>query len=322
MNKVLTENQRPSLLDFSHPVDDGGYIFLTNQAAIMNKKINVWIRNRIPGAIIYGKPRLGKTKAISYNIRVLSEQWGTRANFYYMTTATYSNITENIFFEEMLRSIGQPETRKGTVVEKRIRLNRFLIGKASLTGAKKIIFFIDEAQRLTEKQYDLLMDIYNELYANGITLTTILVGQIELQKKRRSFYGYKDMIRERFMTELHEFYGILDLADLKLCLQQYDQALTFPENSGWTFTRYYFPNQFENNFRLANYAQLIFDTFWKIQQAHNLTTFQQIPMQYFTLFVEDMLREYGIEGLNCWELSSDNIHDAILMTGYEATLSE
>lgn len=320
--KTLKSDQRPDLPDFAHPVYDGGYIFLTNQAAIMNRKINIWIRNRIPGAIIYGRPRLGKTKAINYNIRVLEEQWGERANFYYVTTTSYAHITENIFFEELLRSIGHPETRKGTIVEKRIRVNRFLIGKASLTGAKKIVFFIDEAQRLTEKQYDLLMDVYNELYANGITLTTILVGQIELKRIRSTFYGYKDMIRERFMTDLYEFHGIEDIADLKLCLRQYDQELTFPEKSGWTFTRYYYPSQFETGFRLENYAKQSYDSFWQIQQEHSLTAFQQVPMQYFTLFVEYILREYGIEGLDCQDLSKDSIRDAILMTGYGQMLSE
>lgn len=322
MTNLLENAVQPQIPDFSHPIEDGEYIFLTNEAGIMNRKINTWIRNRIPGAIIFGKPRLGKTKAINYNLRVLTEKWGSRANFYYMTTATYTNITERIFFEEMLRSVGQPEIQKGTVVEKRNRLNRFLIGKACITNARKIIFFIDEAQRLSEKQYDLLMDIYNELNDNGITLTTILVGQIELQKKRMSFYGYKDMIRERFMTELHEFHGIVDFENLKFCLRQYDQELEFPEGSGWTFTRYYFPGQFENGFRLAKYTKMIFSVFWEIQQAHDATTFQQIPMQYFTLFVEYLLREYGVEGLNRHEFSSDDIRTAIVMTGYESTLSE
>jgi len=312
--------ERPKLSEYVHPINDGSYIFVTNEVGLMYEKVNIWINNRVPGAIIYGRPRIGKTSSIDYIMLVLQSSWGSRANFYSMTTNHYSKLTERIFFEEMLKSVGHAEINKGTAVDKRRRLINFLVGKASITSAKKIIFFIDEAQRLSEKHYDLLMDIYNELHANNITLTTILVGQPELKLIRKSYYGYKDMIRERFMLEMHEFHGIKDLNDLKLCLSQYDKELCYPENSTWTFTKYFFPKQFENGFRLVDYSGQILKLYEDIQSNYGISTFQHIPMQFFTLMVEYILNELGIEGKNNWILDDDDLKEAIDRSGYERIL--
>ncbi|WP_318766119.1 ATP-binding protein [Lactiplantibacillus carotarum] len=266
-------SERPVLPNFSHPVEEGHYLFLTTQIAKMCNQINIWIQNRIPGAIIYGRPRLGKTAAINFAQRYLGNLWKNRADFYYMTTNTYTTLTERIFFEEMLRSVGHEEIAKGTIVEKRMRVMNTLITNATILNVKKVVFFIDEAQRLTEKQYNWLMDIYNELYANGITLTTILIGQPELQLTRTSYFKYKTMIRERFMTEIYEFHGLLSIKDIQVCLEQYDIERKYPTDSEWTFTRYYFPSQFENGFRIGNYSKSIYDAFWKVQQKNSKLRF-------------------------------------------------
>lgn len=315
INQVIYD--RPKLSEFAHPINDGSYIFITNEVAKMYQKINLWINNRVPGAIIYGRPRLGKTSAIRYVMFVLKEKWGSQANFYSMTTNYYSKLTERIFFEELLKSVGHEEVTKGTVVEKRRRLINYLVGKASITSAKKVVFFLDEAQRLTEKHYDLLMDIYNELYANNITLTTILVGQPELRLTRKSYYGYKDMIRERFMLETHEFFGIKGKEDLYLCLKQYDEELCYPEDTDWTFTKYYFPKQFDKGFRIKNYTNEILNQFTDIQNKYGISTFLNIPMQFFTLMIEYILKNFGVEGENLWELDSDNLKAALDSSGYE-----
>jgi len=315
-------DNRPILMPRAHPINSGNYLFATREIKKMIENTNLWIENRTPGAIIYGNPRLGKTKAIKYTINVLNLKWGDFVDFYSITTNYYAKLTERIFFEEMLRAVGHPEITKGTIVDKRNRLTKYLVANADQKNAKKIVFFIDEAQRLKASHFDFLMDIYNELYANGISLTTILVGQPELKKIRQSYFGYKDMIRERFMNDMREFHGIRNETDLKICLSWYDRELFFPKGSEWSFTRYFFPQQFKNGFRLEQLSDRIFDTFWRVQQEYGRTSFNQIPMHYVTNFVETFLKSYGIDGENLFSISDHQINEIILLTSYANTLKE
>lgn len=304
-----------------HPLTENSYIFLTKQIAILYKKTNDWIQNRMPGAVIYGESRMGKSTAIRYLMASLKATWGNKANFYSMITKTDLRLTDKTFFEGMLRAVGHPEISKGTITDKRNRLTNLLIARASSTNTRKIVFFIDEAQKLTDTHFDFYMDISNELDANGIALISILVGQSELLKKRGSLKGYRDMIRNRFFLESCEFQGLLTKGDFQLCLNQYDKELKYPTNSDWSFTRYYFPEQFNSGFRLTNYTDIIYDSFWKIQQKYHLTSFEQVPMQYLVNFIRVLLIEYGIDGENCWDLSEKQISDAIKKGLYEQWLN-
>lgn len=49
---------------------------------------------------------------------------------------------------------------------------------------RRIMLIIDEAQRLTEYHYNWLMDIYNDLDYEKISMTVISVGQSELLARR------------------------------------------------------------------------------------------------------------------------------------------
>lgn len=44
----------------------------------MYKTVFQWIEERMPGAIIYGRPRLGKTRAITYLMNCLPQDFGKK----------------------------------------------------------------------------------------------------------------------------------------------------------------------------------------------------------------------------------------------------
>jgi hypothetical protein len=62
--QIKIEGERPFVPKGSHPIETGRYLLATNQIIRLHDNLVRWIENRAPGGIIYGRPRLGKTRAI------------------------------------------------------------------------------------------------------------------------------------------------------------------------------------------------------------------------------------------------------------------
>ena len=74
-NTLSTAVERP-VFDGQHPIESGNYHIITKEILDLYGVINKWIKNRLPGGIVYGRPRLGKTRAIEYMRYYLKEEYG------------------------------------------------------------------------------------------------------------------------------------------------------------------------------------------------------------------------------------------------------
>ena len=316
-NQIYNDIIRPFIPKGTHPVETGKYLISTNEIDRMYQSVIQWIENRIPGAIIYGRPRLGKTRAISYLINCLPQDVGENTPIFHIRCRKYKNANENFFFEDLLNAVGHSLITNGKSNIKRTRLLRFLVERADLSGNNKIIFFIDDAQRLVEIHYDWLMDLYNELDQYGITLTTILVGQKELVHQRSAFIsGEKFQIVGRFMSQEYQFMGLKTLNDLRICLMGYDDYCEYPSNSNWSFTKYFFADAFIRGYRLQQSAEELFQVFVDLRREFGLPQKVEIPMQYITLTIEYALKKFGSNGLDLPAIEKKHWEEAIKNTGY------
>jgi len=98
-----------------------------------------------------------------------------------------------------------------------------------------------------------------------------------------------------------------------VCLKAYDAESEYPEGSGCFFTQYYFPEIFPLGFRLENNTDLLFEAFNEIRQESGLFSKLEIPMQYLTLIIEYVLKNYG---MNKKEISKKDWKLAIDFSGY------
>lgn len=300
-----------------HPVDTGKYLIATNEIDKLCYIVGNWIDNRFPGAIIHGRPRLGKTRAISYLIKVLPDELNQNIPMFHIRCRTYKSARESNFFEDLLDGVGHAAPDLGRPSEKRVRLKHFFINAAEKSKQNKIVLFIDDAQKLSAIQYDWLMDIYNELDEYGIVLTTILVGHDELIDRRKRFIKNKDFqIVGRFMSDSYQFNGLKDVEDFKILLGQYDEGTEFPVSSDVSFTQYYYRDHFENGFRLVNYAEEFYDVYLELQLEKGLQHNKEIPMQYVTLSIEYILKNYGFFAENVQLLNKNLLKKAIINSGY------
>ncbi|WP_391205447.1 AAA family ATPase [Psychrobacillus sp. L4] len=300
-----------------HPIETGKYLIATNEIDRLCYIVSNWIGNKFPGAIIHGRPRLGKTRAISYLIKVLPDEIQQNIPMFHIRCRTYTSPRENSFFEDILAGVGHAAAELGRPSEKRVRLKHFFIEVAEKSKQNKLVLFIDDAQKLSAIQYDWLMDVYNELDEYGIVLTTILVGHDDLIDRRKKFIKNKDFqIVGRFMSDSYQFRGLNNIQDFEILLDQYDDGTEFPMRSSVSFTEFYYRDYFKKGFRLVNYANDFYDVFMQIQLEKGLPSEREIPMQYVTLTIEYIMKKFGYLGDNLSTLTKNQIKQAIINSGY------
>jgi hypothetical protein len=306
---------RPVLQRREHPIYDSDYSVNTNAILALYSDLSKWIDNQSPGGIIYGKPRLGKTKAIECVMTMLSKEYSMTLPIFRMNM-TFHKLNEKRFYEQFLDDVGHALAKKGTAFEKKERLINFLVYSAVEAKSKKIVLFIDEANYLEEKEYSWLMDIYNRLMLNHISLTTILVGTNEIIEAKNIFIKNKlQQLVGRFMVHEHQFFGVKSPQDLQICLASYDIMLKYPIDSEWTYTRYFFPESFKNGYRLSNDAEIIFNCFDKMSKG-NKNGHLEIPMQYVILTINICLKTYGSDGEGLLQPTSREWDEAVNFSGF------
>ncbi|MFT0824005.1 hypothetical protein VSK92_05860 [Bacillus swezeyi] len=119
---------------------------------------------------------------------------------------------------------------------------------------------------------------------------------------------------------LHEYHfkGLVSQEDIELCLKSFDEISVYPLGTEWTFTKYFFPGQYEKGFRLSAFSKELYNAFVEIIRDHNSRTKIEIPMFYFTGTVENALRFLGTDGVNVSRISINDWRSCIEESGYIA----
>ncbi|HEX8286834.1 MAG TPA: ATP-binding protein [Pyrinomonadaceae bacterium] len=306
-----------------HPVERGRYIIGTREIQRLLTDLCKWIENRVPGAMIYGFQRLGKTRAIQYVRQELPVKFGDKLPILVLPCREYTNPTETTFFGDILRAAGHAFSEKGTGTAKRNRLREFLFEIVLESGQDRIVMFLDEAQKLHEQHYKWLIDLHNELDDLGVSMITILVGQPELQHQYTVFERTgKAQIIGRFMVRQFEFVGIRSASDIAVCLAGFDDMTEFPLGSGYSYTRFFFPRAYAEGWRLQKSAKDLWEAFRLVNQECLLPKRKDISMQEFCKTVENVLQNNRSKDDLFPNLSINVWKQAIIETGYATVGSQ
>jgi AAA domain len=308
---------RPHVAPNTHPIETTHYLLATVVMDNFCQTILRWIRQRCSGGLIYGAPRRGKTRAVRYLVRVLPELLGIPVPIISFPCRDYKQPTEGIFFQDLLKAAGHLLSEKGSPAAKRDRLIEFLTEKVRFSGQDRVILVIDEAQKLHQANYKWLIDVHNELDAADISLVVLLVGQDDLAHQYSAFkLAKKTQILGRFMVNQFCFHGIVSAAEIGTCLKGYDEESEHPADSGWSFTRYYFPAAFQNGFRLEQFKELVWQAFKDTKEQCGLPGGLEIPMYYFCRAVESVLTEFGSLEEDAPLLSLETWQQAVIDSGF------
>jgi hypothetical protein len=309
--------ERPKVEPGVHPIQTTRYLLFTPSIEALLNEVCQWIENRVPGGMVYGKPRIGKTRAIKYLRLLLIQKFSDTLPIITLSCNDYTVPREGAFFQDLLRVAGHAVWKGGNAAAKRHRLNEFLIQKIELSGHDRLILFVDEAQKLHEQHYKWLIDLHNELDRHGLVLIVVLVGQEELLHQFSTFQlTKKTQIIGRFMSHQFRFRGLKSAHEMRTCLRNYDVNSEYPPGSSFAFTRYYFPAAFESGLRLEKYASVLWEAFREVREEAQLPITREIPMQYFCRTVEYVLKQFGTLEELARDLSLAQWKEAISKSGY------
>lgn len=277
--------------------------------------VGTWMSNCDCGSIIYGRPRVGKTRAIIYITNELKKIYGNELPIYVLN-ATDHTVSDKFFYSEMLKAVGCPEVHKGTVLMLKERLLNTLAATALDTKYKKIVLFIDEAYLLHEKDFVWLMDIYNNLNLFDIQFTVFMFGSYELKQVKTHFCATKKLqIVGRFMVEEFKFEGISSPKDAFVCLLNMDRPLRNYHNNEVILTESFFPDAYKDGKRLAKCDLMLWNAFSKVIQEKSLHE-NDIPMKYMMSAITYCLRTYGSYGKGIYFPDESAWMDSVINSGY------
>ena len=273
-----------------HPIETGNYRIATPAIQSFYELVQRCLRYRITGALIYGPPRIGKTRSIEY-LRLLLAEIYPKITTYHAQAEHKPRHAEGPFFTNLLEAVGYPDPETGTNSAKRIRLISKIKEACSKNGSGTVALFCDEAQRYDENEYEWLRDVHDHLDRLQIRLYTFLVGQQELLSIKTALQKtLRTQIVARLMVEELSFFGIRDAEDVATCLNGFE-ATAVPRGSDWPFTRFYMPQAFDHKYRLSDESQLLWQMFEELHFKAGLPGNLEIPMESFTRAVEIVLKD-------------------------------
>lgn len=273
-----------------HPLATGNYRIATLAIQEFYDFVIRCLHYRIPGALIYGPSRIGKTRSIEY-LRLLLGKNFPKITTYHAQCEHKPRHAEGPFFSNLLEAVGYPDPHYGTTTAKRLRLITKIREASSRSGSGVVVFFLDEAQRYDNNEYEWLRDVHDALDRQQIKLYTFLVGQDELLGQKAAFQlARKTQIVARLMVEEFAFYGVRNAEEVATCLQGYDRTY-YPEGSEWSFTRFYLEKAYDAGYRLFEDAEVLWKAFSSAHHKANLPGRLEIPMESFVRVVEIVLKE-------------------------------
>lgn len=294
-----------------HPLFRREYRIATPSISKFWGVVSDCLKHRIPGALIYAKPRFGKTHAIQY-LRLLLESKYPNLPTYHIQADYKTGNSEGAFFSNLMAAVHVPI--QGTIrnFNKRMMLYAKILEHVHQAKSNWAVFFCDEAQRYTKHEYEWLRDVHDALNHHNVRLFVFLVGQPQLLTQKMRFRQSGDeQIVMRFMVDELQFRGILSAGDIATCLLGYDET-EYPEASGWTFTHFFYPIAFDAGFRLTKLADMLWQAFKKVHEDNDFPGPLEIPMDYFSRAVEYLLLEAPLEDNESLPITTEIIGQAVV----------
>lgn len=298
------------------------YALHTKPIDEMYKKIEHWIDCRVTGAYIYGLSRAGKSKAVKdWFPALLRENYGDRIAVFRCIFKQQKQRKPSEFAKALARGINHRYPNSVRVGDLEERLANFFIVRGLKTTLKQVVLFVDEAQYLSEAEFHTLCNLQNSADDESIRLSVIAVGTHQLQQQRQTFImSHNIHLSARFLAHRARFRGIRSDAELAHVLRGYDAMTDWPEGSNTPYTKYFFPQAYQNGFRLADFAISLWNIYQELAPA-TMREKLEVPMEYVAVPMEILCRDYASEDPD-FTLNTGKLRDLVRQTNYLTLMRE
>ena len=168
-----------------HPIQRNDYLILTKPIERVMASLVRWLQLNYSGTMIWGQRRLGKSHCAEFIKRYLAPTLGYKISVSLLCVRKHDVVRESDFLDELIGALGATAKARASKDKKmELIMNRLLL-LARRCPVHKVILVFDDAQRLQNLHFEIIMSFQNELYSRyRVTLFTLLVGQPQLRAKR------------------------------------------------------------------------------------------------------------------------------------------
>lgn len=272
------------LLSNMHPVITKLYSIITPVVTDAYSVIRERVFMRKTGTFLYATPRMGKTTCAKLIKLLLEKEF--HSILVMSVIAEEGGKTEADLLFSILDTARVHTLKRSKPRDLRRQLLSHVQSQLSIVGGNQFVLMIDEMQLLSDIQLDTLAALHNKLDFINIRMTTVGFAQPEILDVRSALLASdKTYLIARFLCEPFAFNGCASILDLKQILFDYDETQRFPEDSDYSFTRFFLPEAFKSGFRLSDYAEVI----WKALKTAAGSAEGSIPMEHLSRTVEYIL---------------------------------
>ncbi|MBS4068160.1 MAG: ATP-binding protein [Sulfurimonas sp.] len=309
----LNEEARESILN-EHPIVMRNYTVLTPMIASTYSLIRNRIWARRTGSFLYARPRMGKTWCANAINRLLAEEFPNVYQIMLSADQKHSSSNTGIVLD-ILESERLGVKSRMNYKEALSKLITHIDTCLASKGGDQFVLIVDEMQMLVEADLNVLLVLHNRLQQQQISMTTLGFAQPQILNLQSTLAttGAFNLIA-RFLAEPIPFDGCGTRNDLDVILQAYDEEKRHPENTDWTYTRFFLPQAYMAGFRLKSYSAIIWSNLEKAADGLGTNT---IPMEHLTSTVEYLLLANRRLDSISFELSSVQVEDAVAASNLE-----
>lgn len=197
------------------------------------------------------------------------------------------------------------------------RIRNFIRTRCGQARVRRMVLFIDNAQRITDGEFQYLEDLDAQLADDRLSLFLVLVRQSDAEGVDigDDWLDRPSHTVRRWFMDTMPFQPLMGLREIAHALSRYDKSVTWP-TPDMPFTRYFAREAFDRGWTLASEAGLIVAEMKALRKAYQLPESEAWPMATFTLVVHYLLSEVAARQEGFKALTAEQVRSALLATGY------
>jgi hypothetical protein len=292
----------------AHPLITGKTLIPTKPVADFCKRIYRGVMLRQQGLCFTAISGTGKTSALFYAKEYL-ENHLPELVVYTHSTHNYQVDSIRAFFKFILESVGVKDL-SGETADLRTRLVRKIQDDANASGLNMAVLFIDEAQKMSIKDFYFLKDTINDLDKARVGFVTVLMAQApdfdEVYNLMKT--NHKLDLFSRFAlyrTTFESLRTLEDVTNLFVHIDETKYSVDFPVR----WTEFFFPIACSWGFSLASEAKNFHETF--VKSCNDLGLPVEFPARQTFFVIRAYLTLYASLDAKDMTLPKDGWEDAI-----------
>lgn len=275
------------------------------------------------GCSVYGGGGLGKTTAQQYLTDNASrwlvnnktkQQIGVAAR---MVMPSGIRRSDRAFWTAMnrrLKLVNAIRMDPGLGLERLVNFIRTRCGQAR---QRRMVLFIDNAQRITEAEYQYLEDLDGLVLDEKLSLFLVLVRQSDAEgvDVGDDWLERPSHTVRRWFMDTAPFRPLMGIAEITHALGRYDRSVAWP-TPDMPFSRYFAKDAFDRGWCLSKDAPVIFDGVRSLRKEYKLPETDAWPMATFTLVVHSLLADIAHEKPDFNGFTPEQVRHVLLASGY------